>query len=225
MNCTREPQYQRDLEIAHTRGLATLGLMTNQAWYDDPKHLLFTAARYKFVAKMLSGMKRVLEVGCADAFFTRIVVQEVGALTATDFDEVFIKDVKKRMDLRWAFEVQQHDLLATPFPGEFDAAYAMDVIEHINPKQELQFIENIVSSLSKEGVLILGSPSLESQAYASLQSKEGHVNCKTAPQMRELMKHFFHNIFLFSMNDEVLHTGYAPMAHYRLVMGCTRKKN
>jgi 2-polyprenyl-3-methyl-5-hydroxy-6-metoxy-1,4-benzoquinol methylase len=223
IDCTREPQYQRDLEIARTLGLTTLGLMTNQAWHDDPKHLLFTAARYKFVAKMLGGKKRVLEVGCADAFFTRIVVQEVGTLVATDFDEVFVDDVKERMDLRWAFEVEQHDLLAGPFPGEFNAAYAMDVIEHIAPSDEILFVENIVHSLTPQGILILGSPSLESQIYASPQSKAGHVNCKTAPQMHELMSHFFHNVFLFSMNDEIVHTGYAPMAHYRLAMGCTRR--
>jgi 2-polyprenyl-3-methyl-5-hydroxy-6-metoxy-1,4-benzoquinol methylase len=223
MESTREPQYQRDLEIVQKQGLTSLGLMTNQAWHDDPKHLLFTAARYKFVAKMLSGKNRVLEVGCADAFFSRIVVQEVGSLVATDFDEVFVDDVRARTDPRWTFGVERHDLLAGPFPGEFDAAYAMDVIEHIAPSDEILFVENIVKSLTPQGVLILGSPSLESQIYASPQSKAGHVNCKTAPQMRGLMGHFFHNVFLFSMNDEVLHTGYAPMAHYRLAIGCTRK--
>ena len=223
MESTREPQYQRDLEIVQKQGLTSLGLMTNQAWHDDPKHLLFTAARYKFVAKMLSGKNRVLEVGCADAFFSRIVVQEVGSLVATDFDEVFLDDVRARMDPRWTFDVEQHDLLAGPFPEEFDAAYGLDVIEHIAPSDEILFVGNIVKSLMPQGVLILGSPSLESQIYASPQSKAGHVNCKTAPQMRELISHFFHNVFLFSMNDEVVHTGYAPMAHYRLAIGCTRK--
>jgi 2-polyprenyl-3-methyl-5-hydroxy-6-metoxy-1,4-benzoquinol methylase len=223
MEGTREPQYQRDLEIVQKQGLTSLGLMTNQAWHDDPKHLLFTAARYKFVAKMLSGKNRVLEVGCADAFFSRIVVQEVGSLVATDFDEVFVDDVRARMDPRWSFGVEQHDLLAGPFPGEFDAAYALDVIEHIAPSEEILFVENIVESLTPQGILILGSPSLESQIHASPQSRAGHVNCKTAPQICELMSHFFHNVFLFSMNDEVVHTGYAPMAHYRLAVGCTRK--
>src|ERR1035441_10302667 len=74
LNSTREPQYQRSLDLSQERGLTTLGLMTNQAWTDDPRHLLFTLARYKFVAKMLTGKNRVLEVGCADAFGTRLVV-------------------------------------------------------------------------------------------------------------------------------------------------------
>jgi 2-polyprenyl-3-methyl-5-hydroxy-6-metoxy-1,4-benzoquinol methylase len=220
---TREPQYQRSLELADERGLTTLGLMTNQAWTDDPRHLVFTLARYKFVAKMLSGRSDVLEVGCADAFGTRLVKQEVKRLTATDFDQVFVDDVLRRMDEQWRFECRQHDMLAGPFPGSFDAAYALDVIEHIPPELEKLFVANIVRSLTAEGILILGSPSLESQAHASPPSKAGHVNCKTGKAMRDLLSMFFHNIFVFSMNDEVVHTGYAPMAHYVIGIGCTRK--
>jgi cyclopropane fatty-acyl-phospholipid synthase-like methyltransferase len=198
--------------------------MTNQAWTDDPRHLLFTLARYKFVAKMLTGRNRVLEIGCADAFGTRLVVQEVKHLTASDFDPTFVADVLRRMDQRWKFDCQQHDLLSKPFPGTFDAAYALDVIEHIGVEQEAQFVGNLVKSLAPEGVLILGSPSLESQAYASPPSKAGHVNCKTGETMRSLLENYFHNVFVFSMNDEVVHTGYFPMAHYVFGIGCTHKR-
>src|ERR1700682_1783342 len=107
---TREAQYQRSIEL-QKQGLATLGLMTNQAWHDDPKHLLFTLSRYKFVAKMMSGTGSVLEIGCADAFGTRIVVQEVGKLTAIDFDPVFVQDVNARMVDHWRFECKTHDML------------------------------------------------------------------------------------------------------------------
>jgi 2-polyprenyl-3-methyl-5-hydroxy-6-metoxy-1,4-benzoquinol methylase len=221
---TREPQYQRTVDLVSEKGLATLGLMTNQAWQDDPRHVVFTLARYKFVAKMLSGRSNVLEVGCADAFGTRLVLQEVMRLTATDFDAVFVEDVLRRMDDRWTFECRQHDLLAGPFPGAFDAAYALDVIEHINAADEDVFIDNIVKSLTPEGVLILGSPSLESQAHASPPSKAGHVNCKTGKGLHALLHRFFHNVFMFSMNDEVVHTGYFPMAHYLIGIGCTIRK-
>jgi 2-polyprenyl-3-methyl-5-hydroxy-6-metoxy-1,4-benzoquinol methylase len=128
------------------------------------------------------------------------------------------------MDSRWRFECRQHDLLAGPFPGSFDAAYALDVIEHIPAAQEDVFLRNIVESLTPEGVLILGSPSLESQAYASPPSKAGHVNCKTGEDLRALVRRFFHNVFLFSMSDEVVHTGFSRMAHYLIIIGCTRRE-
>jgi SAM-dependent methyltransferase len=220
---TREAQYNATLELAKKKGRTELGLMTNYVWDDDPRRLLFTLSRYKFVAKMLSGRKNVLEIGCADAFASRLVLQEVERLTATDFDGIFIEDAIQRMDPDWKFECHQHDLLTAPYPGTFDAAYALDVIEHVSSNVEDLFIRNILRSLTPQGVLILGLPSMESQAYASPPSKAGHVNCKTGKGLRDLLETFFHNVFIFSMNDEVVHTGFAPMAHYLIGLGCTRR--
>lgn len=217
---TRERQYQRSIDLLREKGLTPLGLMANQAWQDDPKHLLFTLSRYKFVAKMLAGRAHVLEVGCADAFGTRLVRQAVARLTATDFDPVFVADVNARMDPKWSFECRVHDMLSGPVPGAFDGAYALDVIEHIRPRDELAFVGNITRSLSEHGALILGCPSIQSQAYASPPSKAGHVNCKDGPGMHALLAKFFHNVFVFSMNDEVVHTGFFPMAHYVIGLGC-----
>jgi hypothetical protein len=63
-------------------------------------------------------------------------------------------------------------------------------------------------------------PSLESQTYASPQSKEGHVNCQSGDELKKNLQGYFENVFIFSMNDEVIHTGYYPMAHYLLALCC-----
>jgi len=220
---TREAQYQRSLDLLKESGLTPMGLMTNQAWHDDPKHLLFTLSRYKFAAKVLAGRRHVLEVGCADAFGTRIVLQAVRRLTAVDFDPVFVADVQARMDPRWAFDCRVHDMLTGPYPGRYDAAYALDVIEHIRPSREARFLENMAASLTRDGVLLLGTPSLQSQAYAGPQSKAGHVNCKDEPRLRALLRRYFENVFVFSMNDEVVHTGFYPMAHYLIAFACGKR--
>jgi 2-polyprenyl-3-methyl-5-hydroxy-6-metoxy-1,4-benzoquinol methylase len=219
---TREPQYQICVDLREGKGLERFGLMSNQVWHDDPKRLLFVLSRYKFVAKMLSGRHNVLEIGCADAFGTRLVRQEVKHLTAVDFDPVFIKDALERMNERWEFDCRVHDILEGPVEGMFDGAYALDVLEHISPEQEDRFVANIVSSLTDHGVLIIGMPSLQSQVYASAPSKEGHVNCKDSHGLQALLSRFFHNVFIFSMNDEVVHTGFYPMAHYLFAL-CSQK--
>ena len=217
---TQESQYGLCLDYYRERGLEELGLMTSQAWYDDPKRLTFTLSRYKFVAKMFAGRRHVLEVGCADAFATRIVVQEVEKVTATDFDPIFIEDAKKRMNDRWRFECVVHDMLAGPMPGSYDGIYALDVLEHIEAEHEDRFIRNMIAGLDVQGAILLGMPSIESQDYASPISKEGHVNCKSMPDFKGLMKNYFNNVFMFSMNDEVVHTGYHKMAHYLFALGC-----
>jgi len=221
---TREPQYQFLYERGQEGDVARFGLMSSQTWQDDPKRLVFLLSRYKFVSKMLVGCQRVLEIGCADAFGTRIVRQAGPEVTALDFDPVFIKNARQTMDARWPVEFVVHDMTEEPFAGSgFDGAFALDVIEHIVPEKEDAFVVNIAASLTQHGVLFLGCPSQSSQAHASKPSREGHVNCKDGEDMRRLLARHFHNVFVFSMNDEVVHTGFFPMAQYVFGLACGPK--
>jgi SAM-dependent methyltransferase len=221
---TRERQYQAHVALRDSQGLSRLGLRANAAWHADPKRLGIVLARYKFVAKMLSGKTRVLEVGCGDAWASRVVRQDIESLVGIDFDPVFVEDARAGMDPRWAFEVRVHDILEHPVDDSFDAAYALDVLEHIRARDEDRFIANITRSLVAPGVAIFGLPSLESQPYASALSKEGHVNCKSAPDLKGLMLRHFHDVFIFSMNDEVVHTGFYALAHYLFAL-CVGKRS
>lgn len=219
----KEPQYEILSEVIEKHGTAELGIMANQSWQEDPKRFLFTLSRYKFVAKMFEGFENVLEVGCGDAFASRIVQQHVNKITVSDFDPVFISDVNRRMNSAWPLKTVVHDFIRGPLVLNFDGVYCLDVFEHINAKFEDIFLLNIKLSLQENGVLIVGMPSLESQKYASAASRLGHVNCKTGEQLKLTLGNHFKNVFLFSMNDEVVHTGFSPMANYRIAI-CTGKK-
>lgn len=219
----RDPVNQPAMEFAEKSGPISLGLLKSYEWICDPRRLLFSQSRYKFVAKMLSGRTNVLEIGCGDAFNAPIVKQEVARLTVTDFDPEFIADARARMPKEFSYEALVHNFLEGPIHRTFDAAYTLDVLEHIDNKVERQFIGNIMTCLDGNAVMIVGMPSLESQTYASAGSKAGHVNCKTAPDLKQLMQEFFHSVFMFSMNDEVVHTGFHKMSHYNLAL-CAQPK-
>jgi 2-polyprenyl-3-methyl-5-hydroxy-6-metoxy-1,4-benzoquinol methylase len=221
---TKDPVNQPNIEFAERRGAISLGLLKSREWIEDPRRFLFSQSRYKFVSKMLSGRQNVLEIGCGDAFNAPIVMQEVGSLTVTDFDAEFIADARARTPPEYPYQALVHNFLDCPLPGRFDAAFSLDVLEHIDAREEGRFLGNIVASLAPEAVLIIGIPSLESQLYASPGSKAGHINCKTAPDLKKLMEQFFHSVFMFSMNDEVVHTGYHKMAHYIFAVASHRKK-
>jgi 2-polyprenyl-3-methyl-5-hydroxy-6-metoxy-1,4-benzoquinol methylase len=223
---TKEKQYSELLDVKDKIGLATLGVMTNQVWHDDPRRLAFVLARYKFVSKMLSGRKKVAELGCGDAFGSRIVLQEVKELHVYDFDPLFIEDVNHRSSERWPLSAHVHDILDGPLKeGPFDAIYSLDVMEHIHESKEQIYLDNLKKSLAEHGALIVGMPSLESQEHASPQSKVGHINCKSGKALKAVMEKNFHSVFLFSMNDEVVHTGFAPMAHYLIALCCEARSN
>ena len=220
----KEPQYLGLEKIKKKFGISKLGIMSNEAWTVDPKCLLFSLARYKFVSKLLSGENNVLEVGCGDGFYSRVVAQTVKKLTAIDFDEKFISEAKNISSKKWPIRFVRHNIISAPLKKEiFNAIYSLDVFEHIKKKKSKKFILNCKKSLKKTGCLIIGIPSLESQKYASKMSKEGHVNCLSGDEFKRLMKKHFNNVFLFSMNDEVVHTGFYKMSNYLFAV-CTGKK-
>lgn len=195
-----------------------VGGMSRYAYEDDPRRLAFTAARYKHVAKMLTGYRNVLEVGCSDGYFSRIVRQTVAHLTAIDIDAKAIAEAEANNSPRWPIAFVNIGVYADHLQDAFDAAYCLDVLEHIPPEQEARFLLALHRTAP---VVVIGTPSLESQKYASALSKAGHINCKSGEDLRATLRPYWSHTFLFSMNDEALGTGFLPMAHYLMAL-CVR---
>jgi len=191
----------------------TLGRHLSISWQDDPIRLTFMFARYKHVARLLKGKRRVLEVGCGDGFCTGIVRQFC--------DEVYGIDINGNDLPKDDTRYQRHDITQRPFAyGVFDAAYSLDCLEHIKPELTDTVIRNIMANVN--GPLIIGMPSLESQTYASPRAKAEHVNCMTQEQLRATMLRHFKNVFMLGVQDETLTTGYGPMCQYHLAIGADK---
>lgn len=212
---TKDKQYSYLVEKKDNEGFETLGLMSNGCWDNDPRRFVFYLSRYKFVSKILEGKNNVLEIGCGDAWASRVVRQSVKKLTVSDFDEVFINDAKTRFSSKWPFDYKIYDFTKNKYQEKYDGIFLLDVFEHISPNVEEAFISNVKNSMTKDSVLIMGIPSLESQDLIPIEKRDvGHINCKSGNDFKNLMLKHFDNVFLFSMNDEVVHTGHSKMAHY-----------
>lgn len=187
-----------------------MGLMSSYRWAEEPLGVLFMLARYKWCAKMLSGYQRVVEVGCGDGFGARIVRPSVGHLTGIDIDAAMIESARANQA---KFKI---DFACTDLVPQCDAIYSLDVIEHMPFADS----ENWVAMLSQQAdCVIIGTPSLESQPYASPLSRANHINCMTQAGLRSLMNSYFKHVFIHSMNDEIVSTGYAKMSHYNFALG------
>lgn len=191
-----------------------LGPWTSYSLMYDPKHLAFVLPRYKFVAKMLQGCDRVMEIGSGDGFGLSVVAQTVRHLYAVDWDRRLLDGNARRLKHLTNVSYVMADLNSEAPDLEVDAAYWIDVLEHLDAATESTVIQHIVDCLPDDGVLITGTPNKTASQYASPQSTALHINLKTMDELRALMQRYFRNVFMFGMNDEVLHTGYAPMCHY-----------
>jgi cyclopropane fatty-acyl-phospholipid synthase-like methyltransferase len=201
-----------------------LGRATAAAYVSDPKMIAFMASRYKFVSKMLDRADTVLEIGCGDGFGAPIVAQSVQRLICTDISESTVSDCATRLSAFKNIEFKYHDFRHSLFKAQVDAVFAVDVLEHVYPDEEAIFLSHISKSLKPHGVALFGTPNVEAEKHASQNSRLGHVNLKSHEDLRTAFSARFHNVFIFSMNDEVVHTGYHPMAHYLWAL-CVGRKN
>ena len=197
----------------------SLGPWTSYSLMHDPKHMAFVLSRYKFCAKMLSGKSRVLEVGCGDGFGAPIVAQSVGNLDCIDWEPRNIEGNKRRLSHLRNVSFEVGDISTNKPSGKYNAIFNIDVIEHLEPEYEKSFIDNMVGALTDSGVLIIGTPNETASQYATFRSDHQHINLKTADSLKTLLDLYFENSFIFSMNDEVIHLGYYPMAHYIFGIG------
>lgn len=209
---------QLQIDAYNKHGGVRLGPWTSHLFYSDPKHLAFSLARYKFVSKMLAGAPSVLEVGCGDCFGSVIVADSVGEYIGIDFDEFIIEDNKSRLGAIENMRFFVQDILSGPFAPKATSAFSLDVIEHIPNELEAAYVRNVVASTSG-GPVILGTPNITASAYASKYSKISHINLKSAETLKACLEPYFKTVLNFSMNDEVVHTGYSAMAHYIFVLG------
>jgi 2-polyprenyl-3-methyl-5-hydroxy-6-metoxy-1,4-benzoquinol methylase len=181
-----------------------------------PRRLLHLLSYYKFAAKMIGSGRRVLDVGCSEGFGTQILAENSARCVGVDIDEAAVAWGNKSVaNERLRFLCA--DILKDRV-GEFDAVVSLDVVEHIFTEHENEFMAALRANLTHRGICIIGTPNINSDQYANEHTRLGHVNLYSAERLRLLGERYFNHVFMFSANDEIVHTGFAPLAHYLIAL-------
>lgn len=199
-----------------------LGRYNSYLTHRTPRRMLYSLSYYKFAAKMIGSEKRVLDIGCNEGLGSWMIAKECGFCKGIDFDKRAIGVAQKNFKDP-SIEFAHLDFFNMP-AGKWDAAINFDVIEHIYPEHSLTFIQKIAENLTDEGVAVIGTPSEISDKFASSVTKKGHVNIYSHERLYAEISHHFECIFLFAANDELIHTGYLPLAHAFIALCCKPKR-
>ena len=186
--------------------------------------LLFILARYKFPLKMLLPRKRlkVLDLGCNDGLGDLMIFQDCDCeqVVGVDFDADAIAWANANIAREGLSFIASDFMGMDVYPRGGDAVISLDVIEHIPVEREDEYFSTICKNLKRDGVAIIGTPNVTMVPYSSPWNKIAHINNYSQTRLYEAMSKYFENVFIFGMNDEVLHTGMYPMASYIMAMGC-----
>lgn len=213
-------QWEKALEYIGNERI-TLGPQATDDFRNNPRRLLFSLSHCKFAAKIIGEAKEVLEVGCGEGIGTVLLAEFAKKVVGIDIDERAVADATR------CFASDKIKFLNVDFLGanigKFDSVVSFDVVEHIFLENEERFFDSIVQNLKKEGICIVGTPNKTSASYATESSRIGHVNYYTWDRLRDTMHRYFKQVFILSSNDEMIHTGFYPMAQYLIGIGVGKK--
>ena len=183
----------------------------------DMMTLLIRLARYKFVARHLKADDRVLEVGCGSGLGSIFLAQHCAQVTGLEVTGYEIEDAL-RHNRRDNVTFLQQDFFDYAEDEKVDAVILLDVIEHLEEPDGRRMIEKTARHLKPEGMLVVGTPSLYSYDYQSPASRAGHVKCYDQRELTDMIEATYGRAVAFSMNDEMVHTGYPKLAWYYFVL-------
>ena len=179
-------------------------------------------ARYKFVARLLRKTDRVLEIGSGSGLGSVFLGQHCAHVTGLELKQTELAEARV-LNRRDNVEFAAGDFFEMDSSIRYDAIVALDVIEHMDMESGRRLLEGIAAHLDGSGMAVLGTPSLYSYEYQSELSKASHVKCYDQAELVQLVETAFGRAVPFSMNDEVVHTGFPKMAWYYFVLAFAPK--
>ncbi len=190
--------------------------------FNSPRKILYMMSYYKFASKIIGFKKRILDIGCGEGMGTWLLAVECGQAKGIDIDCEAIEVGRNNWKApRISFDCIDFLNLSRE---TCDAIVSFDVIEHILTENITVFWQKVSDCLVHDGIAIIGTPNMTSNQYASEITRAGHINLYSGERLEAEMREYFTHVFMFGANDEVIHTGFLPMSHYLVAIGCRKRK-
>lgn len=172
-------------------------------FFKDPKFLADTFHIYKFIAKLATANKSILELGCASAIASPILSEFAKEYVGIDPEAKTIEQAS----ISWSNKNRSFicDNFLGKTYGSFDSVLCINPQDSLSTNNYQDLFHTMQINLKADGIIIIGT--------------KPHL----ASLMSEKMNQTFHNVFNFNLFQGMFLCGNSPSSEFLLFLGCNRK--
>ena len=153
-------------------------------------------ARYKWVLPYLGGL--CLDDGCGSGYGTHYLAKHGVRILGIDKSKKAIKYAKRHYQ-HPLLEFKEMNSLHTDLGGYyFDSVLTFDVFEHLDEKQQHDFLREIHRVLKKGGTLCIGTPNKDANPWTG--SNPHHKRELTLNEFKALLQEFFTDVSYYAQH-------------------------
>jgi 2-polyprenyl-3-methyl-5-hydroxy-6-metoxy-1,4-benzoquinol methylase len=211
---------QQKLFRTQTGGIReALSTFEGIAFQEDPLDFFIVLARYKFAIRQLKKTDVVLDAGCGPGYGAVFLSKFAGRVVGGDVDAELVQRNQKAFSNVPNLSFKELDLQDSELDCEpFDVVVSMDVIEHFEEDQADGVVANYARLTKDKGFALIGTPNIASRQFASQRRLDSHPKEYSPEEFTALLERHYSRVFLFSMTDEAVSTGFPKMAWYLMAL-------
>jgi len=171
---------------------------------------------YALLAEPLVANKKVLEIGCGSGYGADYLSKSASSVIGVDISPGGIAGCQDKYG-KENLDFVEADGLKLPFEsGSFDVVVSFQVIEHIAPKNVLNYLSEIKRVLNSDGVFLVSTPNsrLRLLPFQKPWNPEHEKEYKD-DELIQLLNRVFNEVKVYGLcaSDELQATGYGRVKH------------
>lgn len=167
-----------------------------RAHHDEANNVTYQRCQfaYEYAIDFIKG-KRVLDVGCGNAYGTALMAKNANEITGLDYDQSTIDSNKETYKDIGNLNFQRGTIPPLPFEdNSFDVITAFQFIEHIEKRND--FLKDCIRVLKPGGKVLVTTPNIKK----SLARNPFHVHEYTFDEMKNEIKSYTAQFELKGLN-------------------------
>ena len=162
----------------------------------DPFLALEHYHRYCFASRFVRG-KKILDIGCGEGYGSAFLSQLADVVVGIDRDQAIIDYARKKYSSIPNLTFKVGNCQDAPDDSEnFDMAVCFELLEHLNPDDQVRFLNSMRQRLKPDGLLVISSPEKNEYAAAFPVKNEFHKHELTILELKAFLDSFFKHVHL-----------------------------